>query len=153
MAAHFVGVMQDVQPHGPYILGGYSWGGMIAFEMARQLHEKGEVMEFLTIIDTPAQHPNYRHIHSLMAKLGKPLGWNKWQQEKNFLFVRDYVFRLDYFLRAGYRDFKEMGMRQQGAVLVRKVKSAGRKVVTAVFPKTKTSPALTTTCQRSTKRQ
>ncbi|MCP5099423.1 MAG: alpha/beta fold hydrolase, partial [Chloroflexi bacterium] len=140
MAAHFVGVMQAVQPHGPYILGGYSWGGMIAFEMAQQLHRKGEMLQFLTIIDTPAQHPNYGHIHTVIKKLSKPFSWNKHKQEKRFLFVRDYIFRMEYFVRTGYRDFKSLGLRQQGAVLVRKLKSAGRKVGTAVTPKPKPTP-------------
>jgi thioesterase domain-containing protein len=139
MAAHFVGVMREIQPHGPYILGGYSWGGMIAFEMAQQLHKKEEAVEFLAIIDTPAQHPNYRYLRTLLTKLGWLLGWKKRKQEKNFLFVRDYLFRLEYFVRAGYHEFKDLGLREKKTVLTRKLKTAGQKLNTAVTPKPKPS--------------
>jgi len=42
MAAHYIQEIRRVQPHGPYFLGGYSFGGMIAFEMAQQLAAQGQ---------------------------------------------------------------------------------------------------------------
>ena len=42
MAAHYIEEMRRVQPEGPYFLGGYSFGGMIAFEMAQQLRAQGQ---------------------------------------------------------------------------------------------------------------
>lgn len=50
-AAEHVRRMQSVQPHGPYRIAGYSSGGMLAYEMARQLAERGEQTEFLGFID------------------------------------------------------------------------------------------------------
>jgi acyl carrier protein len=47
MAAEYVGAMRNVQPAGPYFLGGWSMGGVIAFEMARQLQEQGETIGLL----------------------------------------------------------------------------------------------------------
>ncbi len=41
-----------VQPRGPYLLAGYSGGGVIAFEMARQLGEAGDAIGLLALIDT-----------------------------------------------------------------------------------------------------
>ena len=41
MAAAYVGLMRDVQAAGPYAVGGHSFGGLVAFEMARQLEESG----------------------------------------------------------------------------------------------------------------
>ena len=38
MAAHYVQEIRSFQPEGPYYLGGYSMGGLVAFEMAQQLH-------------------------------------------------------------------------------------------------------------------
>lgn len=50
-AAEHVRRMQGVQPHGPYRLAGYSSGGMLAYEIARQLAERGERTEFVCFID------------------------------------------------------------------------------------------------------
>ena len=44
--------MRAVQPTGPYLLGGYCLGGLVAFEMARQLHDAGEPVASLTIFET-----------------------------------------------------------------------------------------------------
>jgi amino acid adenylation domain-containing protein len=52
MAAHYVGVMQAVQPHGPYRLLGDSFGGLVVYEMALQLQMMGEQVEFLAMLDT-----------------------------------------------------------------------------------------------------
>ncbi|MDQ3802878.1 MAG: amino acid adenylation domain-containing protein, partial [Acidobacteriota bacterium] len=52
LAAHYVSTIRDVQPHGPYRLGGWSMGGVVAFEMARQLLERGEEVAFLALIDS-----------------------------------------------------------------------------------------------------
>lgn len=57
MAAHYVSGIRTVQPEGPYLLGGWSLGGVVAFEMARQLQEQGESVTGLVMIDSfvPAQ--------------------------------------------------------------------------------------------------
>jgi phthiocerol/phenolphthiocerol synthesis type-I polyketide synthase E len=52
MATLYVKEIQKVQPHGPYFLGGYCMGGTIAFEVAQQLHAKGEETALLTLFDT-----------------------------------------------------------------------------------------------------
>ena len=51
MASYYIKAIKTVQPHGPYYLGGWSLGVVIAFEMARQLEEIGEVTERLILID------------------------------------------------------------------------------------------------------
>src|SRR3989338_5574651 len=43
--------MKTIQPEGPYFLGGYSIGGLIAFEMAQQLHRQGEETALLFLLD------------------------------------------------------------------------------------------------------
>jgi acyl-CoA synthetase (AMP-forming)/AMP-acid ligase II/thioesterase domain-containing protein/acyl carrier protein len=52
MAAHYVAGIREVQPHGPYYLGGYSFGGRIAVYMANLLKEAGEEVALLAIMDT-----------------------------------------------------------------------------------------------------
>jgi amino acid adenylation domain-containing protein len=54
MAASYIKAIRAIQPSGPYLLGGHSLGGLIAFEMTVQLEAMGEQVENLLIIDT---HP------------------------------------------------------------------------------------------------
>ncbi len=51
IAAHDIKSIQAVQPHGPYFLGGHSFGGKVAFEMAQQLRSQGEEVSFLAMMD------------------------------------------------------------------------------------------------------
>lgn len=53
MAERYLAELREVQPHGPYLLGGYSGGGIAAFEMAQQLHAAGEEVALLVFLDTP----------------------------------------------------------------------------------------------------
>jgi amino acid adenylation domain-containing protein len=57
MAAHYLEEMRTVQPTGPYHLGGFSLGGIVAYEMARQLHSRGEEVGLLVLFDTYATNP------------------------------------------------------------------------------------------------
>jgi non-ribosomal peptide synthetase component F/thioesterase domain-containing protein len=54
MAALYLKAVRGAQPRGPYLLGGWSSGGVIAFEMARQLEQQGEAVRQVVLIDTPA---------------------------------------------------------------------------------------------------
>ncbi len=54
MAGRYLEALRAVQPQGPYRLGGWSMGGVVAFEMARQLAERGEAVEQLALLDVPA---------------------------------------------------------------------------------------------------
>ncbi|MGF6292870.1 acetoacetate--CoA ligase [Paraburkholderia youngii] len=54
IAASYIGQMRSVQPTGPYAVAGYSFGGLIAVEIAQQLSRAGEQMELLCLIDTYA---------------------------------------------------------------------------------------------------
>jgi thioesterase domain-containing protein len=52
MAAFYVNEIQGVRPHGPYLLGGWSMGGLIAMEAARQLEKAGEEVALVALLDT-----------------------------------------------------------------------------------------------------
>ena len=54
IAAYYIQAIQNLQPHGPYFLGGWSFGGLVAFEMAQQLTQAGQQIGLLAILDTPA---------------------------------------------------------------------------------------------------
>jgi thioesterase domain-containing protein len=52
MAADYLEALRSVQPAGPYRLGGWSLGGVTAFEMAQQLRRQGQSVALLTLIDS-----------------------------------------------------------------------------------------------------
>jgi acyl transferase domain-containing protein/thioesterase domain-containing protein len=53
MARDYIAEIRMVQPQGPYLLGGFSGGGIVAYEMARQLIDSGESVLPLVMLDTP----------------------------------------------------------------------------------------------------
>jgi amino acid adenylation domain-containing protein len=52
MAAHYLKEIREFQPEGPYLIGGRSLGGMIAFEMASQLKAAGQEVGLLALLDS-----------------------------------------------------------------------------------------------------
>jgi len=51
MADFYIKTLQEFQPEGPYKIGGYSFGGVVAFEMAQQLVARGEEVSLLALLD------------------------------------------------------------------------------------------------------
>ncbi|HEX8148767.1 MAG TPA: amino acid adenylation domain-containing protein [Pyrinomonadaceae bacterium] len=51
-ARQYIEAVRGVQPEGPYMLGGYSFGGVVAFEMAVQLRRQGQEVSLLAMLDT-----------------------------------------------------------------------------------------------------
>ena len=56
MAARYIQEIQTVQPQGPYLFGGHSFGGWVALEMSKQLQLKGQKIAKLLIFDTTVPH-------------------------------------------------------------------------------------------------
>jgi acyl transferase domain-containing protein/thioesterase domain-containing protein len=54
MAAKYIEALREIQPNGPYFLGGWSMGGIVAFEMATQLLRNGDRVDMLAMLDSPA---------------------------------------------------------------------------------------------------
>jgi thioesterase domain-containing protein len=54
LAARYIRELRTVQPQGPYFLAGFSFGGVLAFEMAQQLQAQGEPIGLLAMIDRGA---------------------------------------------------------------------------------------------------
>ena len=55
MGARYVEAIRAVRPDGPYLLGGASMGGTLAFEMALQLSAQGQEVALVAMLDTPAR--------------------------------------------------------------------------------------------------
>ncbi|MCL1465995.1 non-ribosomal peptide synthetase [Argonema galeatum] len=58
MATYYIDELRTVQPIGPYFLGGWSFGGLVAFEMAQQLQKSGQQVALLAVLDTLAPVPS-----------------------------------------------------------------------------------------------
>jgi thioesterase domain-containing protein len=81
LARDYLAQVRAVQPLGPYLLGGWSFGGLVAYEMARLLQAMGERVEALAIIDTPAPTGQPRPEPDTLTRLagfGRLLGLS-WQ--------------------------------------------------------------------------
>jgi amino acid adenylation domain-containing protein len=69
LASEYLDLVRTVRPNGPYTICGFSFGGLVAFEMARQLEGRGEEVAFLGLIDAHA--PGYPKIHPLVRRVGE----------------------------------------------------------------------------------
>jgi amino acid adenylation domain-containing protein len=78
MAAAYIAELREIQPAGPYWLGGWSLGGLIAFEMARQLRQEGQEIASLVLLDThlpdPGLLPERMGARQLLAALALQIG-------------------------------------------------------------------------------
>lgn len=82
IAAHYVSEILEHNPDGPYCLAGYSFGGFVAFEMARQLLAMGKEVKMLGIFDTAADNTGVQ-----FDPLWKRLGRKVLRQFPKLLFI------------------------------------------------------------------
>jgi amino acid adenylation domain-containing protein/FkbM family methyltransferase len=94
-ARDYVEAVKGVQPTGPYLLGGYSFGSVVAFEMARQLEAGGEQVSLLALLDGGA--PGNARVAEDLGDLTLLLG-----------FARDLVRMRGADLEFLARDYQEM---------------------------------------------
>ncbi len=71
MGSLYLDIIQKIKPDGPYLLGGYSAGGLIAFEVARRLREQGKHVELLFLLSPspPGKSSTSSNISSYGLKL------------------------------------------------------------------------------------
>ncbi len=71
-AADYIAELRQVQPEGPYLLGGFSGGGLTAWEMARQLEAAGQEVAQLVLLDTPLpERPALSRADKALIKLAE----------------------------------------------------------------------------------
>lgn len=75
MATSYLERMQRHQPVGPYVLAGYSFGGLVAFEMAQQLHRQDQEVAMLALIAPTAPQHRRRTIQQHVKRPGHYLTW------------------------------------------------------------------------------
>jgi len=59
LAEAYLADLRIFQPHGPYLLGGYCFGGVVAYEMSRRLRSQGEEVALLALINSTAPNSSY----------------------------------------------------------------------------------------------
>jgi len=75
IAAHYIGEIRSVQTNGPYFLAGFCIGGMIVFEMARQLQKQGEEVAMLVLLDPRSRCGELSPAHKDSPTLRLHLTW------------------------------------------------------------------------------
>jgi amino acid adenylation domain-containing protein len=90
MAADRIEALKVIQPTGPYRLGGLCNGGVLAFEMARQLQSRGESVEALLLVDSRALNAplRYRLLSRAIGRLARGLDWSDAKRRAVFLRLR-----------------------------------------------------------------
>ncbi len=96
LAAEFLKAIRQIQPKGPYLLGGYSFGGLVALEIAKSLAGDGEEIQRLVLIDTYARMPRPKRIHRILFVLRTLL---RASQPERVAFVREKLNWLKYLVR------------------------------------------------------
>lgn len=115
IAAHYVTQLLEHNPNGPYALGGYSFGGIIALEMAKQLRAQGKKIAFLGMFDTMIHHSltedNTRGVSKKLQYSLKKYSW----EFLNFLKapVANYRYRLFSVKRSISRLQYRLGLQKQ----------------------------------------
>jgi acetoacetyl-CoA synthetase len=113
MVGHYLAAIRAVQPHGPYFLAGYSFGGLVAMELARQLERDGRDVALVGMIDSFA-HPR------TFPKLARAL-------------VR---------MKTALELFRTKPWREAAATLIGRVRGTGGELLPALFPEAEATPAL-----------
>jgi amino acid adenylation domain-containing protein len=114
MAAAHVEALREVQGEGPYQLGGFCNGGLVAYEMARQLREQGQEVERLLLISptSPSRESlplSVRGVRVLSRVLAWVLGWGAQTQVDSFLRLRHALRHVLRVLRPGDRHLSDFG--------------------------------------------
>jgi amino acid adenylation domain-containing protein len=86
MAAYYIDALRAVQPNGPYFLGGWSFGGLVAFEMAQQLQKTGHKVALVAVLDTSAP-----------ISKNKPSFWDGLKFLMNTVTLHIWPYFMDYF--------------------------------------------------------
>jgi amino acid adenylation domain-containing protein len=92
LAQSYLGAVRKAVPKGPYLLGGWSFGGLVAFEMARALRHTGEEVALLALLDSHAQNDTHDDPDELATLAAWELGDGQSWPEEHFAKVERIVF-------------------------------------------------------------
>ncbi len=115
MAAVQVESIRGVRAHGPYVIGGFCLGGLVAYEVARQLAEAGETVERLLIIDATLENRRLKRLRRTAAALGRQRGLSANRQL--------YLFCRWHFLLARLERWRHMDFSRKAVVVRERLKN------------------------------
>ncbi len=103
MAAAHLQTIRSVRPQGPYVIGGFCLGGLIGYEVARQLAAQGETVERLLVIDARPRNARLKRLRWIAEWLGRKRGFDRNRQL--YFFCRWYYWlaRVDRFRSQTFR--------------------------------------------------
>lgn len=122
MAAERLQSILEIQPAGPYRIGGFCGGGIVAYEMARQLVARGERVETVLLIDATPPNLAHRSCWTLAQRIGAVLRLSPATQRALFLRLKWYREDLQVSGRSGLPGWT--------ALLWEKLKSVGTRATT-----------------------
>ncbi len=85
MASERVETIRALQSHGPYLLGGYCNGALVAYEIARRLEAAGEKVTALVLIAADGSNTRYRTLHDWTGRVSRVIGEDDAQTQARFL--------------------------------------------------------------------
>ena len=112
MATDYIKSIRSIQPEGPYLLGGFCGGGLIAYEIAQQLLEQGLAVDLLLLIEpkagpAPLELLGARFVAAFFRRIGKLVRLSQDKQLDGFLYVRHLYQLLRY---PKYRNSPEVSL-------------------------------------------
>jgi aspartate racemase len=106
MAADYIRHMQTIQREGPYFLGGYCFGAVLAFEIAQQLQRQGHEVEFLVLVAPSSPYPaNTKRRLGLRGSINRLR--QRFMEHAKTAIAELYLRRgrrIPHFCRKGYRE-------------------------------------------------
>jgi hypothetical protein len=84
MAAAHLETLRSIKPKGPYVIGGFCIGGLVAYELALQIKAGGDEVEMLFIIDAAAENSVRRSLRAAATRFGKLLRWDDQKRIAHF---------------------------------------------------------------------
>ncbi|MDB5059708.1 MAG: Glutamate-semialdehyde aminotransferase [Chloroflexi bacterium] len=99
MASDYVAAIRAVQPEGPYTLGGFCNGGLVAYEMAQQLRASEQAVDLVVMIDTTFSRARVKLVRRLLGWYGRLSGCGWDDQLVLYLRLRSYSARVNDFQR------------------------------------------------------
>jgi amino acid adenylation domain-containing protein len=137
MAVTHLQTLRSVRPNGPYIIGGFCLGGIVAYELAQQIAASGQKVEMLLLIDASPEDKMLRATRRLCELCGR---WTGWDEERQL-----HHFRRWWLRREQFAQWRKEDARAQARLLFSQVRRTASLVWKKSHPKVTNADASPTT--------
>jgi amino acid adenylation domain-containing protein len=115
MAAAHLQTLRAARPRGPYLIGGFCLGGIVAYELAQQIAAAGEKVEMLLLIDAEPEDRTLSALYRACRSLGR---WLRWDEQKQLKQFREWWLR-----RAQFALWQRESAPKRGRLIIRQLRS------------------------------